>query len=65
MEDAACIVFVDWRCFLSWSRCPLPVGMDFGRCFFIKPFVNPGNDARNPLSMAASRVDMVGKPSEA
>ena len=57
--------FIDWRFVRSWSKWPLFVCSLFGNYFFTSFFVKPGNDARKPLSIAVSRVDLTGQLSEA
>ena len=59
-----CVVFgvgrVDCMFFLFWSRCPIAVASDLGRCFRMLDVVSMGQVAKLPWAIAFSSVDVDG-----
>jgi hypothetical protein len=52
--------FVDRRFLDSWSRCPLDVNVDFGKCLEINSYVHSGQEWKCPFLIASRNVDLTG-----
>jgi len=59
-RGSSCGGFVERKFFLSWSRCPIAVWMDFGRYFVMACSVRPGQELKNPNLTAFIHVDGTG-----